>query len=242
MKKKKLLLLLISTVILVILFSNLLFAQAQTITIDGIKAHDIFNYGHEPSNFEEVDYTLNNRPSGRTGYSGILYRCVGGQWIQDGPEVNTDDSGRDKKYSFEEYEKEIKQALEAQYGEERVEELYQAALNSGASLVYDESRGKKVIYSSGNSGTKLPCKDGDNGYFYNNLDFWLKLEFELPDKPDKCEPSLRVTPPSQTIYVGEIAQYRAIYTDEHCVEHDVTDEAEWSVSDPSVAVPVVPGK
>lgn len=56
-----------------------------------------------------------------------------------------------------------------------------------------------------------------------------------------CKPALRVEPPVQTVKVGETASYRAIYTDEKCIEHDVTDEvdADWSVEDPAIATPVL---
>jgi len=55
-----------------------------------------------------------------------------------------------------------------------------------------------------------------------------------------CEPSLRVEPPTQTIGVGEIASYRAFYTDDKCVEHDVTNEATWSSGDPSIGEVINP--
>lgn len=224
MKKKKLLLLLIPLLILATVFTSA-FTQVQTFTIEGILAHDEFNLGREPSGYEEVSYTLLEDPDGRTGYSGQLYICLGGDWVEDGKPVRTDDSGRDKTYEVADYKNEII----ALYGKD----IYQKALASGQTLVYDSSRGKPVIHSEKDEKLDVtPCKDGDKAYFYNNLDFYLKLAFTVDGEQGGSK--LTIIPPEQSIYVGEQAQYRAIWT-ENGEETDVTELSTWKSMNTNLA-------
>lgn len=222
MKKYKFkILILIGFLLLTFIFSNSLFTKAETITISGIKANDFFR--HEPNSYEEVEATLMGRPAERTGYSGKLYSCINGKWVQRGTDINTDDSGRDKRYNVADYRDQIIKLYD--------EETYKLALASGESLVFDPSKGKKEIYSSGNSGTKLPCKDGDNGYFYNNLDFWLTLTFTKPDiQPPPSKESVRIEPSERIVEVGQTESYKLYHYDNNGNKTDVTDAATWSIS------------
>lgn len=219
---------------------------------------------HPQTYDEALEYYLTwasngGKVEGRTGWSLKLFSCdnenmtvtADGQptpWYED-VYAFTSDSGGDKIYSVEDYESQIRSKLVAKYG-------YSI---SKANLIIDEAkkRGVTLKYQDGSkraneqdfpNGTyedlPLPCNTGDVGFWYNDQDFNLEFSFEHTKEPEEiptsCEPSLRVTPPSQTIKVGEVASYKAIYTDEKCVEHDVTNEpgSQWSIDDESIAKPV----
>jgi hypothetical protein len=56
------------------------------------------------------------------------------------------------------------------------------------------------------------------------------------------EPSLVVLPPSQSVDVGETAQYQAIYKNENGQEIDVTTQADWSTVDITIGQSIGQGK
>lgn len=170
-------------------------SNKKTITIEGLEALDTFN--KEPSSLAEIDALVASDSPERTGWSVKYYTCDNSRlgqvdnngkalsrWAEDSVVV-TDDSGRDKRYSVEDYRDQIIN----EYGEE----VYQQAVDAGESLVYDQSRGKRMVYSSGETGLPIPCTDGQTGYYYNNMSFYLTVTFEVEeelncsDAPDeKC--------------------------------------------------------
>ncbi|WP_334110505.1 S-layer homology domain-containing protein, partial [Thermodesulfitimonas autotrophica] len=68
-----------------------------------------------------------------------------------------------------------------------------------------------------------------------NQTLLVKLSDTQQPPPPPVPVSLRVEPPEMTLKVGESGQYKAIAVYSDGSERDVTEEAAWSVSDPSVA-------
>jgi len=174
-------------------------------TISDILAHDS---NQHPTTLVQLKQYLasNGQMPGRTGWSGYELICVApGKWEKT-KEVNTDDSGRDKRYPVSEYRSEIV----SKFGQE----MYDAALASGKSLVYQDgsktpSPSGLLMYdwpncvtdgSSTNSIKNGAGKNPDIGGYYNNLDFMLTLTFSIgtdpdpdpdtdPEPDDKCDSS-----------------------------------------------------
>lgn len=73
-------------------------------------------------------------------------------------------------------------------------------------------------------------------YFINDGGYLVKLSDTIsPPPPPPTPVSLRVEPSEMTLKVNETGQFKAIAVYSDNSEQDVTSEASWSVSDPSVA-------
>lgn len=164
----------------------------ETIVIEGILANDFFI--SEPRTYGEALALADTRPKERTGWSVKFYACLHDQiglpngesdknspWRETDIQV-TDDSGRDKRYSVADYYDQIIDL----YGQEEGERIYELAIEQDVQLVYDQTRGKHMISSY--LDTPLPCQDGDLGFYYNNMDFFLTTTFEVnKEKVRACE-------------------------------------------------------
>ncbi|RKJ23886.1 hypothetical protein D7X33_44060, partial [Butyricicoccus sp. 1XD8-22] len=81
-------------------------------------------------------------------------------------------------------------------------------------------------------------KEGDPAFLYYENNVTVFLHYIDNDN----EPTLTVLPPSQTIEVGETAQYQAIYRDANGMETDVTEQADWSSVDTTIGESLGNGK
>lgn len=259
--KKKWLLVTLITVFFISLFS---FIHIQTAygalepgeyTIKDILAKDFINIPKEhPDNYEEVKKYVESKGkiNGRTGWSAQILYCDNSELVENAEgeltpwnienQANTSDSGRDHEYEVSDYHDEIIASLTNPKNPNRVnkqkaELIYEAALESGKKLVYQE--GSKKMKSSAHN-WPVPCNDGDLGWYYNDQDFMLTLTFTIED--DTQGPGLKVIPPEQTIYVGEQAQYQAIYTKANGEKIDVTNDAVWKVINTNYATSEGQGK
>ncbi|MGE7983786.1 DUF5704 domain-containing protein [Solibacillus sp. NPDC093137] len=114
---------------------------------------------------------------GRTGWSAYELVCVNGTF-EKGRSVQTSDSGRDKRYSPSEYRTEIINSLRSDgYSSSEAEAIYQAAVSTGESLVYQA--GSKRDVSSTGERKWHPCRAEERGGYYNNLDFDLTLTITI---------------------------------------------------------------
>lgn len=159
-----------------------------TYTIKGITAHDPGQYSMHPTTVAEILAYVDSEGDveGRTGWSAYELVCTNNVW-EKGIITVTSDSGRDKTYLVSEYRSEIV----GKYGND----MYEAALASGQSLVYEP--GSKTNDPTGVERKWYPCRDGERGGYYNNVDFDLMLTFTIeedgeitpdPDPDPECGP------------------------------------------------------
>lgn len=202
-----------------------------------------------PKNRKEIwdlidAYNNDGDTGGRTGWSAYKLECKrdddGEPYWYKFDETRTDDSGRDKTYYVSEYKSEIIKSLQTEkgggYDEKTATLIYEAALE------YEKKHKVHLVYQEGSKSEPKdvvqiehhPCKVGELGGYYNNLDFYLTMTFTVEEE-ETSGPSLRIEPPEQTIYVDEQAKYRAYWKDENGEEKEVTDLATWKVMDTSLA-------
>lgn len=181
-------------------------AAEAKIRIGGIIAYDSIKddeRSKEPKTVDEIWNLMENRDdkSTRTGWSAAIFECNINQHFDEmGQPVkkevitnnhwgqldrhSTDDSGRDKNYDVADYEAEIVK----NYGRD----IYEQALKSGESLQYEDGS-KRVIYAD-DTRKDTPCNpkdsttNGNQAFFYNNLEFKLQMEF-TPEAPDEIPPT-----------------------------------------------------
>ncbi|RST60203.1 hypothetical protein D5F11_009095 [Siminovitchia terrae] len=113
-------------------------------------------------------------------------------WVETG-RYNTTDSHEG--HSPSKFRNEIIEKYSKELGQERAEELYDLAVKSGKLLEYDPNSeiparwintpqnahhgptGRYVIHSEDTR--TIDCTDGQTAYFYNNLDFFITMTFDV---------------------------------------------------------------
>lgn len=185
-------------------------------SVNNILAHDSrmhpTDYDTAWSQFKVINQHPDSREYGRTGYSMFHMTCDrNGKWDERDEQV-TSDSGRDKRYDPQIQMNgtgDFADAL-ANKWPKLYKEVYQYMIDNDIKLTVDRAQEpgrddyqNQIFYKkhkdSVNEPTQSRCSSGDEMLYYNNLDFYLKFEFEVPngscedpkyaaENKEECEP------------------------------------------------------
>ncbi|RKJ60741.1 Ig-like domain-containing protein, partial [Butyricicoccus sp. 1XD8-22] len=193
-----------------------------------------------PPDLETVSSWISNPPPNHTGWSASIFEYRAESHIVDGEEThwwerkyNTRDGFEDVTYTVDR----LKNEIIDEHGQEFYDKLEAGGFYFNVKSGQSVKDYQKYAYSSKTEETFINPKVGDRYYlYYENM---ITVYLDYFDTGN--EPKLTVLPPSQTIEVGETAQYQAIYR-ENGVETDVTEQADWSSVDTTIGESLGNGK